>query len=92
MSRATTRAQALQSCETLSHAEVNLKRSVVATGPSCLLHLGILESPDYWTDNALVEAAMPATKTAWKPWADWTSEQDKRQQQPNQISRTANEI
>ena len=48
------------------------------TGPSCLLHLGILESPDYWTDNALVEAAAPATEPAWKPWAHWTAEEDSR--------------
>ena len=27
-----------------------------AVGPSCQLHLGVLDSPDYWTDEALVSA------------------------------------
>jgi len=63
----------------------------VSTGPACLLHLGILESPDYWTDNALVEAAVPATEPAWKPWADWTSEQDPRQQ-PAEIGSSSKDL
>ena len=35
-----------------------LKRGAMATvvGPSCPLHLGVLDSPDYWTDEALVSA------------------------------------
>ena len=33
-----------------------LKRGAmaIAIGPSCPLHLGVLDSPDYWTDEALV--------------------------------------
>ena len=30
-----------------------------AVGPSCPLHLGVLDSPDYWTDDALVSAVRP---------------------------------
>ena len=38
-----------------------LKRGAMATlvGPSCPLHLGVIDSPDYWTDEALVSAVRP---------------------------------
>ena len=38
-----------------------LKRGAisVAVCPSCPLHLGVLDSPDYWTDEALVSAVRP---------------------------------
>ena len=38
-----------------------LKRGAmsVAVCPSCPLHLGVLDSPDYWTDEALVSAIRP---------------------------------
>ena len=38
-----------------------LKRGAmaVAVGPSCPLHLGVLDSPDYWTDEALASAVRP---------------------------------
>ena len=36
--------------------------------PSCPLHLGILDSPDYWTDNALVDAVSPASASEWRQW------------------------
>ena len=38
-----------------------LKRGAmaIAVGPSCPLHLGVLDSPDYWTDEALVSAVRP---------------------------------
>ena len=29
------------------------------SGPSCPLHLGVLDSPDYWTDDALMSAVRP---------------------------------
>ena len=38
--------------------------------PSCPLHLGILDSPDYWTDNALVEAVSPTTALEWRQWIE----------------------
>ncbi len=31
----------------------------MTTGPSCPLHLGTLDSPDYWTDDALMAAVRP---------------------------------
>ena len=31
------------------------------TGPSCPLRLGLLDSPDYWTDSALMSAVRPLT-------------------------------
>ena len=40
------------------------------TAPSCPLHLGILDSPDYWTDNALVEAVSPTTASEWRQWIE----------------------
>ncbi len=36
--------------------------------PSCPLHLGILDSPDYWTDNALVDAVSPTSASEWRQW------------------------
>ena len=38
--------------------------------PSCPLHLGILDSPDYWTDNALVDAVSPTTASEWRQWIE----------------------
>ena len=40
--------------------------------PSCPLHLGILDSPDYWTDNALVEVVSPASASEWRQWTSDT--------------------
>ena len=31
----------------------------IAVGPSCPLHLGVLDSSDCWTDEALVSAVRP---------------------------------
>ena len=31
----------------------------MVAGPSCPLHLGVLDSPDYWTDDALMSAVRP---------------------------------
>ena len=41
--------------------EAILKRGAmaVAVGLSCPLHLGVLDSPDYWTDEALASAVRP---------------------------------
>ena len=38
-----------------------LKRGAmaIAVGPSCPLQLGVLDSPDYWTIEALVSAVRP---------------------------------
>jgi hypothetical protein len=47
-------------------------------GPSCPIHLGTLDSPDYWTDNALVAAVQPASEVEWRHWATWSREQQAR--------------
>ena len=41
------------------HAEEILKGEAMISGPSCPLHLGLLDSPDYWTDDALLSAVRP---------------------------------
>ena len=43
----------------LPHDEDILKGEAVITGPSCPLHMGLLDSPDYWTDDALLSAVRP---------------------------------
>ena len=43
----------------LLHDEDILKGEAMITGPSCPLHLGLLDSPDYWTDDALLSAVRP---------------------------------
>ena len=50
--------------------------------PSCPLHLGILDSPDYWTDNALVESVSPTTASQWRQWIE-QSETDRRLSNPD---------
>ncbi|QNI73915.1 hypothetical protein SynNOUM97013_01858 [Synechococcus sp. NOUM97013] len=48
----------------LEHDEENRKVAVMQTGgPSCPLHLGTLDSPDYWTDDALMAAVRPLSAT-----------------------------
>ena len=41
------------------HAEDILKGEAMSSGPSCSLRLGVLDSPDCWTDNALMSAVRP---------------------------------
>jgi hypothetical protein len=41
------------------HAEDILKGGAMISGPSCPLRLGVLDSPDYWTDDALMSAVRP---------------------------------
>ena len=41
------------------HAEDILKGEAMISGPSCPLRLGVLDSPDYWTDDALMSAVRP---------------------------------
>ena len=38
-----------------------LIEAVMRTGPSCPLRLGTFDSPDYWTDTALMSAVRPLT-------------------------------
>ena len=41
------------------HDEDILKGGAMISGPSCPLRLGVLDSPDYWTDDALMSAVRP---------------------------------
>ena len=41
------------------HTEEILKGEAMIAGPSCPLQLGVLDSPDYWTDDALMSAVRP---------------------------------
>ena len=41
------------------HDEDILKGEAMISGPSCPLRLGVLDSPDYWTDDALMSAVRP---------------------------------
>ena len=41
------------------HAEDILKGEAIIAGPSCPLHLGVLDSPDCWTNDALMSAVRP---------------------------------
>ena len=43
-----------------------LKRFVVNHGPCCPIHQSTLDSPDYWTDPALMSSAAPASSTEWR--------------------------
>lgn len=43
-------------------------------GPSCPLQLGMLDSPDYWTDNALFEASQATPQTQTKHVQVWSLE------------------
>ena len=63
-----------------------LKRGVmaIAVGPSCPLHLGVLDSPDYWTDEALVSAVRPLSAHELHQPA-LGSERKRRHQQGNDL-------
>ena len=37
-------------------------------GPCCPIHQSTLDSPDYWTDPALMSSAAPAPSTEWRRW------------------------
>ena len=43
----------------MRHAEDIRKGEAMISGPSCPLRLGVLDSPDYWTDDALMSAVHP---------------------------------
>ena len=59
-----------------------LKRGAMANaaGPSCPLHVGVLDSPDYWTDEALASAARPISAHELHQFA-LGSERERRHQQ-----------
>lgn len=37
-------------------------------GPCCPIHQSTLDSPDYWTDPALMSSAAPASSMEWRRW------------------------
>ena len=41
------------------HAEDILEGEAMSSGPSCQLQLGVLDSPDYWTNYSLMSAVRP---------------------------------
>ncbi len=65
------------------HDEENLQILIVMHGPSCPLHQSTLDSPDYWTDPALMSSAAPASSLEWRRWdiesktrhAKWVTQQ-----------------
>ena len=63
-----------------------LKRGAmaIAVGPSCPLHVGVLDSPDYWTDEALASAVRPLSAHELHQFA-LGSERERRHQQGNDL-------
>ena len=60
------------------------KSLATAVGPSCPLHLGVLDSPDYWTDEALVSAVRPLSAHELHQLA-LGSERERRHQQGHDL-------
>ena len=63
-----------------------LKRGAmaIAVGPSCPLRVGVLDSPDYWTDEALASAVRPLSAHELHQFA-LGSERERRHQQGNDL-------
>ena len=53
-------------------AQGSMKKKLLAFtmihGPCCPIHQSTLDSPDYWTDPALMSSAAPASSTEWRRW------------------------
>ena len=69
------------------HAEEILKGEAMIAGPSCPLHLGVLDSPDYWTDDALMSAVRPLNPEELHHLAIG-SQQQKNREQGQRLMRT----
>ena len=67
------------------HAEEILKGGAMISGPSCPLHLGLLDSPDYWTDDALLSALRPLNAEELHYLAIGSQRQRKREQGQRRI-------
>ena len=63
---------------------LKLGAMAIAVGPSCPLHLGVLDSPDYWTDEALVSAVRPLSAHELHQLA-LGSERERRHQQGHDL-------
>ena len=64
----------------LRHDEDILKGAAMIAGPSCPLHLGLLDSPDYWTDDALISALRPLNAEELHHLAIGSQQQKKREE------------
>ena len=62
------------------HDEDILKGEAMIAGPSCPLHLGLLDSPDYWTDDALISAVRPLNAEELHHLAIGSQQQKKREE------------
>ena len=62
------------------HDEEILKGEAMIAGPSCPLHLGLLDSPDYWTDDALISAVRPLNAEELHHLAIGSQQQKKREE------------
>ena len=67
------------------HAEEILKGGAMISGPSCPLHLEVLDSPDYWTDDALLSALRPLNAEELHHVAIGSQQQKKREQSQRRI-------
>ena len=50
------------------HDKENMLAFTMNHGPCCPIHQSTLDSPDYWTDPALMSSAAPASSTEWRRW------------------------
>ena len=71
----------------VSHDEENRKMAVMYFGPSCPLHLGTLDSPDYWTDDALMAAVRPLSAAELHRMVLGSRKQNNRQRSYNSSGR-----
>ena len=69
------------------HAEEILKGEAMIAGPSCPLRLGVLDSPDYWTNDALMSAVRPLNPEELHHLAIG-SQQQKNREQGQRLMRT----
>ena len=71
------------------HAEEILKEEAMIAGSSCPLHLGVLDSPDYWTDDALMSAVRPLNPEELHHLAIGSQQQKNREQGPRFMRTTS---
>ena len=65
--------------------ENSFEEGCMRHAPSCPLHLGLLDSPDYWTDNALVATVRPLSADEWHRLAIGSQSQQQRQRRNNPV-------
>ena len=70
----------------MPHDEEILKGEAMTIGPSCPLRLGLLDSPDYWTDDALISAVRPLNAEELHHLAIGSQQQKKREERLRHFS------